>query len=213
MMPDALKGDTRTGRAHRHADHRTLDPVVGMTGEAAAMSRPSGAWHERSRRQPTRGRTIRSARCPSDCAVRLAGRWLRVVRPVRVIHTKRRRHSYSGTPRTRPYRKVPCRHLPQGDRPGGKRLAIAAVFRGDACLGTGGTFQLVTRLPPLGTYAGWAAVILLLLTGLLAFAALCLLAACIAPIRFRYMSREPLLLRYTDELIRAELAPANQVRD
>jgi hypothetical protein len=74
-------------------------------------------------------------------------------------------------------------------------------------------FQLVTRLPPLGTNAGWASLFLLTLAGLLMFAALCLLAACIAPARFRYILREPLLLRYADDLIRAEQAPENQDLD
>jgi hypothetical protein len=74
-------------------------------------------------------------------------------------------------------------------------------------------FQLITRLPPFETKAGWASLALLAMTGALMFAALCLLAACIAPARFRYVSREPLLLRYTDALIRAEQAPENQGRD
>jgi hypothetical protein len=74
-------------------------------------------------------------------------------------------------------------------------------------------FQLITRFPPLGTRAGWASVALLTLTGLLMLTALCLLATCIAPARFRYVSREPLLLHYTEELIRAEQTPENQGRD
>jgi hypothetical protein len=79
-------------------------------------------------------------------------------------------------------------------------LELAAVFR------------LVNHLPPPGTPAGWISLALLGVTGLLMVAALALLAACIAPTRFRYVSKEPLLLRYTDELIAAEQAPENQVR-
>src|SRR4051794_23367219 len=74
-------------------------------------------------------------------------------------------------------------------------------------------FQLITRMPPLGTYAGWVSLTMLILTVLLMFTALCLLAACIAPSRFRYISREPLLLQYMDELIRIERAPENQGLD
>jgi hypothetical protein len=71
-------------------------------------------------------------------------------------------------------------------------------------------FQLTTRLPPAGTWAGWISGGLLTLTGLLMFVALLLLAASIAPTRFRYISREPLLFHYTEDLIRAERAARDQ---
>jgi hypothetical protein len=71
-------------------------------------------------------------------------------------------------------------------------------------------FQLIARLPPPETGAGLFSEILLALTGLFMFVALCLLAACIAPTRFRYVSREPALFRYTEDLIRAEQASKNQ---
>jgi hypothetical protein len=74
-------------------------------------------------------------------------------------------------------------------------------------------FQLIARLPPLGTNLGWASLFLLMLAGLLMFAALCLLAACVAPVQSRYISPEPLLLRFTEDLIQAEQAPQNQGRD
>jgi hypothetical protein len=74
-------------------------------------------------------------------------------------------------------------------------------------------FQLIARLPPIGTLTGWLSLLLSTLAGLLMLAALCLLAACIAPARYRYVEAEPLLLRDTDDLIRAELAPENQGRD
>jgi hypothetical protein len=71
-------------------------------------------------------------------------------------------------------------------------------------------FQLITRLPPPGTGAGLLPEILLALTGRFMFVALCLLAACIAPTRFRYISREPALFRYTEDLIRAQQAAKDQ---
>ena len=71
-------------------------------------------------------------------------------------------------------------------------------------------FQVVPRLPPPETRTRLISGILLVLTGLFMFAALCLLAACIAPARFRYILREPALFRYTEDLIRAERAPGNQ---
>jgi type VI protein secretion system component VasK len=74
-------------------------------------------------------------------------------------------------------------------------------------------FQLIARLPPLGTITGWLSLILSTLAGLLMFAALCLLAACIASARYRYVEAEPALLRDMDDLIRAELAPENRDTD
>ncbi|MDE2580068.1 MAG: hypothetical protein KGL52_00380 [Rhodospirillales bacterium] len=53
---------------------------------------------------------------------------------------------------------------------------------------------------------------LLILTGLLMVAALCLLATCIAPTRFRYVSKEPALLRYANDLISAGQAAGNQAQ-
>jgi hypothetical protein len=70
-------------------------------------------------------------------------------------------------------------------------------------------FQLLNRLPVTDTRA-LISHILLILTGVLLATALVLLAACIAPVRFRYLSREPLLLRFTDELIEAEQASKTQ---
>jgi hypothetical protein len=74
-------------------------------------------------------------------------------------------------------------------------------------------FQLITQFPPLRTGAGRASLVLLILAGLSMGIALCLLAACIAPVRFLRISREPLLLRYTDELIDVERMPENQGQD
>jgi hypothetical protein len=65
-------------------------------------------------------------------------------------------------------------------------------------------FQLVTRLPPVETRLGMVGQSLLAVTGLCMFAALILLAACIAPARFRYLAREPLILDYAEDLIRTE---------
>lgn len=85
-------------------------------------------------------------------------------------------------------------------------------FAATLALELAAVFQIVNRMPPLGTLAGWISLALLGVTGLLMFAALSLLAACIAPTRFLYVSKEPLLLRYTDELIAVEQAPENQAR-
>jgi hypothetical protein len=70
-------------------------------------------------------------------------------------------------------------------------------------------FQLLARLPTTGARA-LISHALLILTGVLLAFALALLAACIAPVKFRYLSREPLLLRFTDELIEAEQASKAQ---
>ena len=67
-------------------------------------------------------------------------------------------------------------------------------------------FQLVARLPPLGTWLGNVSLALLIVGGTLVVTALCLLGAAIFATRFRYVSREPLLLRYTEDLISAEQA-------
>ena len=65
-------------------------------------------------------------------------------------------------------------------------------------------FQLLNRLPPSGTRAALIAAVLLGLAGLFMFGTLCLLIACIAPRRFSYISREPLLLKFTEDLIAFE---------
>jgi hypothetical protein len=83
-------------------------------------------------------------------------------------------------------------------------------FAATLALQLAAVFQLITRLPPAETWSGLISGVLLTLTGLFMFAALCLLAASIAPTRFRYISREPLLFHYTQDLIRAEQAAKDQ---
>lgn len=65
-------------------------------------------------------------------------------------------------------------------------------------------FQLLTRLPPFGTRTAAIAAMLLGLAGLFMFGTLCLLIASISPRRFSYVSREPLLLKFAEDLIEFE---------
>ncbi len=73
-------------------------------------------------------------------------------------------------------------------------------------------FQIVTRLPPIGTIAGRVSAGVMGLTGALMAVAPGLLAACIAAARFQYVSSESSLLAFADTLIQAEEAEAAQGR-
>nr|WP_294512011.1 hypothetical protein [uncultured Rhodopila sp.] len=65
-------------------------------------------------------------------------------------------------------------------------------------------FQVITRLPPMGTVAGWASAVAMGLTGLLMAVALVLLAACITPRKMQHVADETALLRFAEALIQAE---------
>lgn len=65
-------------------------------------------------------------------------------------------------------------------------------------------FQIVDRLPPITTGWGVVAVILLVLSALSTFIALCFLAASIYPLRFDYPAPETELFNYAEGLIEDE---------
>lgn len=77
-------------------------------------------------------------------------------------------------------------------------------FAATLALELAAVFQIVTRFPPVASRAGKLSLGLLAAAGLLICAALFLLGIAIFATPFRYLSREPLLLRYTEELIKAE---------
>lgn len=70
-------------------------------------------------------------------------------------------------------------------------------------------FQLVERLPPLGTGLGWVALVLLIISVMCSVVALSVLAASIYPARFNYIARDTKLLEYALVLIKDERDPAN----
>jgi len=70
-------------------------------------------------------------------------------------------------------------------------------------------FQLIDRLPPLGTGLGWVALALLITSVACSVAALSVLAASIYPARFNYIARDTKLLEYALVLIKDEREPAN----
>ena len=70
-------------------------------------------------------------------------------------------------------------------------------------------FQLLDRLPPLGTGLGWAALALLVISVACSVVALSILAASIYPAKFQYIAKDADLLDYALKLIRDEQDPAN----
>lgn len=71
-------------------------------------------------------------------------------------------------------------------------------------------FQLIERLPPLGTALGWVTLVLLAISVACSLAALSFLAASIFLAKFRYIAKDTELLEYALELIKDGQDPANQ---
>jgi hypothetical protein len=74
-------------------------------------------------------------------------------------------------------------------------------------------FQLLDRLPPIGTWPGAAALALLAVSGLCSLVALSFLAASIYPARFLYIAEDAALLEYGLDLITDEMSPSDQAGD